>query len=660
MDEGFGEGTDIGRGSEGELGGGEGVEEGQDFSLGVVEGREEVGGGEDVGHGTDGEELDVEDELGFGGNRSPALLAVGQLIRDEETPLAADAHAFKASFPAGDDEAAALDELEGLGTVDGGIELFAVGEPAGVVDGVFLGGLSGGSSAGLDFEDAQADLVSGSAGDGRDLGGEGEHGKPEQKSGNHYESISAADEPSRYTRLMSQATNAFVEQHRERLLNELKDFIRIPSVSTLPEHQGDVARCAQFVAEALTKAGLENVEIIPTAGHPLVYADWLHAEGAPTVLCYGHYDVQPPDPLELWETPPFEPTERNGNLYARGAVDDKGQMYMHIKAIEALFAVHGKLPVNVKFLIEGEEEIGGKAIAKYVAENGAKLKADVALVSDTALYAAGIPTLCIGLRGLVYTEIEATGPARDLHSGLYGGAAPNAVFGLVELLAKLKNAEGVIQVPGLYDDVAAPADAERASWLQLPFSESEMLANEVGSTALTGEPGFSVLERVWARPTLEVHGIAGGFTGAGAKTVIPATATAKVSLRLVPHQDPDKVVAAFREAVAAATPKGIETRVKVLSQSPGLMVNPDHPAIRVAAQAFEEAMGRETVFTRSGGSIPIVGDFHHHLGIPTILMGFGLPDDGLHSPNEKFSIANYYLGIRTVALFLEQYGAGTS
>ena len=457
---------------------------------------------------------------------------------------------------------------------------------------------------------------------------------------------------------MSQATDSFVLEHRDRLLSELKDFLRIPSVSTLPEHQPDVARCAQFVADALAKAGLEHVEIIPTAGHPLVYADWLHAPGQPTVLCYGHYDVQPPDPLELWVTPPFEPSERGGNLYARGAVDDKGQMYMHIKAIEALFAAHGKLPVNVKMLIEGEEEIGGKSIAKFVAENPARLKADVALVSDTALYAEGIPTLCIGLRGLIYLEVEACGPARDLHSGLYGGAAPNAVFGLVELLSKLKDADGVIQVPGIYDDVAAPADAELASWRQLPFSESEMLANEVGSTELTGEPGYSVLERVWARPTLEVHGIAGGFTGVGAKTVIPATATAKVSIRLVPNQDPEKVVTAFQAAVAAATPRGIETHVKVLSAGPGLIVNPDHPAIRVAAEAFASMMGRPTVFTRSGGSIPIVGDFHQHLGIPTILLGLGLPDDGLHSPNEKFCIANYYLGIQTVALFLEQYGKG--
>jgi acetylornithine deacetylase/succinyl-diaminopimelate desuccinylase-like protein len=455
---------------------------------------------------------------------------------------------------------------------------------------------------------------------------------------------------------MSAATDALIRQRQDQYLEELKSFLRIPSISTLPEHRPDIDRAAGFVAESLTRAGLENVEIIPTARHPLVYADWMHAPGKPTVLCYGHYDVQPPDPLELWVSPPFEPTLRDGNLYARGSADDKGQFYMHIKAVEVLRAVHGKLPVNVRFLIEGEEEVGGASVARFVAGNPAKLKADVALVSDTAMYAEGIPTLCIGLRGLVYTEIEATGPARDLHSGLYGGAAPNAVFGLVELLGKLKNAEGVIQVPGIYDDVEPPATAERESWEKLPFSEAEFLTKEVGSTSLTGERNRSVLERIWARPTLEVHGIAGGFTGAGAKTVIPAKATAKVSLRLVPRQDPDKVVAAFRQFVAASTPKGIQTEVRVLSAGPAVMVNPDHPAIAIAAWAFSDIFGKPTVFTRSGGSIPIVGDFATHLGIPTVLMGFGLPDDGLHSPNEKYRVDNYYKGIMTIAHFFEQYG----
>ena len=456
---------------------------------------------------------------------------------------------------------------------------------------------------------------------------------------------------------MSTPVDAYIQQNRPRLLAELKDFIRIPSISTLPEHKPDVERAARFVSDSLQRAGMENIEIIPTAGHPLVYADWLHAPNKPTVLCYGHYDVQPADPLDLWITPAFEPTERNGNLYARGAVDDKGQMYMHIKAIEALRAVNGTLPLNVKFLIEGEEEVGGASIAKYVAGNSAKLKADVALVSDTAMYAEGMPTLCIGLRGLIYMEVEAAGPARDLHSGLYGGAAPNAVYGLIELLAKAKDANGVIQIPGIYTAVEEPAAAELASWQRLPFDEREFLAKEVGSTELTGEPDRTVLERVWSRPTFEVHGVAGGFTAAGAKTVIPAKATAKVSIRLVPRQDPDAVVAAFRDWVKKNAPKGIQAEVRVLSASPGLVVNPDHPAIEVAARAFGEVFGKPTVFIRSGGSIPIVGDFASHLKIPTILMGFGLPDDGLHSPNEKYRIENYYLGIMTVAHFLELYGA---
>jgi acetylornithine deacetylase/succinyl-diaminopimelate desuccinylase-like protein len=455
---------------------------------------------------------------------------------------------------------------------------------------------------------------------------------------------------------MSRAIDLFVEANRERLLDELKTFIRIPSVSTLEENRPDIDRAAEFVASSLRAAGIENVEVIPTARHPLVYGDWLHAPGRPTVLCYGHYDVQPVEPLEEWKSPPFEPTLRDGNLYARGTADDKGQMYTHIKAFEALRAVHGALPVNVKFLAEGEEEIGGTSIARYVDENPEKLRADVALVSDTEMYAEDMPTLCVGLRGLVYMEVAATGPERDLHSGNYGGAAPNAVFGLIELLAKAKDARGVIQVPGIYDDVVAPAPAEKASWESLPFSEAEFLSREVGSIKLTGEPGYSVLERLWARPTFEVHGIAGGFTGAGAKTVIPAKATAKVSIRLVPNMQPEKVIAAFRAFVEKNTPEGIRTEVRVLSAAPAVLVDPDHPAIHVAARAFSEAFGRPTVYIRAGCSVPIVGDFARSLGIPTVMMGFGLPDDGLHSPNEKFRLENYYKGITTVAGFLEEYG----
>ena len=455
---------------------------------------------------------------------------------------------------------------------------------------------------------------------------------------------------------MSASIDRYVSENEARFLEELKELLRIPSISTLPEHNGDTHRAAEYVADKLRGAGMENVEIIETERHPLVYADWLHAPDKPTVLCYGHFDVQPPDPLELWETPPFEPAERNGNLYARGSADDKGQMYSHIKAIEALRAVHGKPPVNLKFLLEGEEEVGGVSVAEYVAKNPEKLRADVALVSDTEMYAPGMPTLNIGLRGLVYIEIEARGPARDLHSGLYGGAAPNAVFGLVELLSKAKDADGHILIPGIYDDVEAPSAEEKESWTHLPFDEAEYLATEVGSTSLTGEPGYSVFERTWARPTFEVHGIAGGFTGAGAKTVIPAKAVAKVSIRLVPKQQPETIIAAVKEFVEANAPKGLVFEVRVLSAGPGLMVNPDHPAIRVAAKAFSDVFGAPTVFTRSGGSIPIVGDFANHLGIPTILMGFGLPDDGLHSPNEKYNIRNYFDGIRTLAHFFEEYG----
>ena len=455
---------------------------------------------------------------------------------------------------------------------------------------------------------------------------------------------------------MQRPTDSFVPQNRDRLLDELKTFLRIPSISTLPEHKKDVEAAARFVADSLRRVGMEHVEVIPTGGHPLVYADWLHAKGQPTVLCYGHYDVQPPDPLDLWTTPPFDPTLRDGNLYARGSADDKGQMYTHIKAIEALQSIHGKLPVNVKFLIEGEEEVGGASIARYVAENPKKLEADVALVSDTALYADGLPTLCVGLRGLIYMEVEATGPSRDLHSGLYGGAVPNAIYGLIELLAQCKDKNGKIQIPSMYDDVEAPAPEEKESWARLPFDEAAFLRDEVGSTALTGEPDRTVLERTWARPTLEVHGIAGGFTAAGAKTVIPAKATAKVSMRLVPRQDPDKLIANFRKFLLERAPAGIQVELRVLSAGPAISVDPKHPAIDVAARAFSDILGRPTVFTRSGGSIPIVGDFKTHLGIPTVLMGFGLPDDGLHSPNEKFRVENYYLGIRTVAHFLEEYG----
>ena len=465
---------------------------------------------------------------------------------------------------------------------------------------------------------------------------------------------------------MSTLLRLFLDQNRERLLDELKEYLAIPSISTLPENKADVLRAADFVAAGLRTAGLENVEMIQPESvsdleggrYPLVYADWLHAPGKPTVLCYGHYDVQPPDPLDEWTSPPFEPTVRNGDLYARGASDDKGQMFAHIKAVEALRAVHGELPINLKFLIEGEEEVGGQTVAAYVATNQDRLRADAALVSDTAMYAAGMPTLCTGLRGMIYMEWEARGPDRDLHSGVYGGAAPSAVFGLIELLGRCKDADGVIQIPGVYEEVRDPAPAEKESWDGLPFDEADYLKAEVGSSRLTGEPGYSVFERTWSRPTFEVHGIGGGFTGPGGKTVIPAKAVAKVSMRLVPEQDPEKILLAVRQFVVDNSPAGIEVEIRVLSAAPASLVGLDHPAVEKAAQALEEVFGRKTVYIRSGGSVPVVGDIATHLGIPTAMMGFGLPDDRLHSPNEKFHLDNYYKAIHSVARFFELLGEG--
>jgi len=400
------------------------------------------------------------------------------------------------------------------------------------------------------------------------------------------------------------------------------------------------------------------VEIIATKGHPLIYADWLHAPGKPTVLCYAHYDVQPAEPLNEWITPPFEPTERNQNIYARGAVDDKGQLWMEIKAIEALMKGHGsKLPLNVKFLIEGEEEVGGESIAAYLRKEKAKLKADFALVCDTELFAPDLPTLCVGLRGLVYTEIEAKGAMTDLHSGMYGGAAPNPLFALVEIISKLKDAKGHILIPGFYKGVKAPSKAELKAWKGLPFNEEHYRKTEVGSKVLTGEPGYSVLYRTWARPTLEVHGMPGGFTATGAKTVIPARASAKVSMRLVPNQDPDDILNKYTKFVKKLTPKGIEINIKLHSKGPACVVDTSNRFIKPATEALRDVFKKDTVFIRSGGSIPVVTDFQSVLKIPSVMMGFGLPDDNLHAPNEKFHIPNFYRGIESIIRFFEKLGA---
>ena len=451
---------------------------------------------------------------------------------------------------------------------------------------------------------------------------------------------------------MSVAAVAFARENQPRFLEELKELLRIPSVSTLPAHRDDVRRAAQFVADELRRIGMENVELIETAGHPLVYADWLHATGKPTALCYGHYDVQPPDPLEEWLSPPFEPEVRNGNLYARGAVDDKGQMYMHVKALESLMqAGGGKLPINVRVIVEGEEEVGGEGIARFVREHPERLKADFALVSDTEMFAPGLPTLCVGLRGMIYTEVEARGAKTDLHSGMYGGAAPNPFVALAQIIAQLKDKDGRILIPNFYDDVAAPSADEIKAWQSLPFDEEHYRQTEVGSRELTGEPGYSVLERTWARPTLDVHGMPGGFIGAGAKTVIPAKATAKISLRLVPDMTPQKSFALYSKFVQSLCPKGIELDVRLIHSGDPIVIGTDNLYVQAATEAMHQVFRKETVFIRSGGSIPIVGDFERHLKVPTVMMGFGLPDDNLHAPNEKFHIANFHLGIESIIHF---------
>src|SRR6202140_2684214 len=413
----------------------------------------------------------------------------------------------------------------------------------------------------------------------------------------------------------------FARNNQPRFLEELKTLLRIPSISTLDEHKGDVRKAADFVAAELRRIGMNNVEIIPTKGHPLLYADWLHAPGKPTVLMYAHYDVQPPDPLDEWKTPPFEPTERNNNIYARGAVDDKGQLWMEVKAIESLMQAHGgKLPINVKVIFEGEEEVGGESIAGYVRKEKAKLKADFALVCDTELFAPNLPTLCVGLRGLVYTEIEAFGAKTDLHSGMYGGAAPNPLFALIEIISKLKDSKGKVLIPSFYKDVKAPSKAELAAWDRLPFNEEHYRQTEVGSNVLTGEPGYSVLYRTWARPTLEVHGMPGGFVAPGAKTVIPARASAKVSMRLVPNQDPDDILKKYTDFVKKLTPKGIQINIKVHSKGPACVVNTDNKYARASVEAMHEIFGKDTVYIRSGGSIPIVTQFDKDLKIPSIMM----------------------------------------
>lgn len=451
---------------------------------------------------------------------------------------------------------------------------------------------------------------------------------------------------------------AYVREHAGRTLAELQDLLRIPSISTLPAHRADMDRALEFLEARLREAGCEHIERLTSPKHPngmpVLYADWLHAKDAPTVLFYGHYDVQPPDPLDEWQTPPFEPTVRDGNIYARGAADDKGQMYAHIKGVEALRGATGTLPVNVRFLIEGEEEVGGETVEHVVRQHRDRLACDCVVVSDTAMFAPGLPSLDVGLRGMVYAEVEMRGAERDLHSGLYGGVAPNPFEALARVITGLKGADGHILIPGFYDRVVTPSAEEQAAWKRLPFQEDQYCRDEVRARALTGEAGYSVFERTWSRPTLDVHGMPGGFTGPGSKTVIPARASAKISMRLVPDQQPAEIYASFAEAVKKLTPPGFASSTHLWNTAEPIVVDTSNRYVKAGVAALKATFGGEPVFVRSGGSVPVVALFTTVLKAPVVMMGFGLPDDGLHSPNEKFAIENFYGGTRAVADFLQR------
>jgi acetylornithine deacetylase/succinyl-diaminopimelate desuccinylase-like protein len=446
--------------------------------------------------------------------------------------------------------------------------------------------------------------------------------------------------------------DGYLEAHHDAFEQQLAALIRIPSVSAQPDHNADTLRAATFVRDDLARAGLK-AEFIETGRHPLVYAEWLGAAGKPTILIYGHYDVQPPEPLEPWLSPPFEPTVRNGILYARGATDDKGQMFTHLKAVEAWLKTVGKLPVNVKFLIEGEEEVGGAGVEAYIAGGAHRLACDYAVISDTSQFAPGIPAITYGLKGLAYFELHVQGANRDLHSGTYGGAVANPLNALVTILAGLKGGDGKIKVSGFYDDVRPLAEWERAEFAKLPFSEAEFQA-DLGVRSLEGEAGYTTLERKWARPTCDINGIFGGYAGPGPKTVLPCKAGAKLSFRLVPDQHPKKIDHLVRNHVAAVCPPGVTYELITHHGAPAVLVNVDTPGVRAAVRAIEKGFGTKPVFMREGGSIPVVGLIKEHLGVDTLLLGWGQPDDNLHGPNEKFSLADFHRGIRASAALLEE------
>jgi acetylornithine deacetylase/succinyl-diaminopimelate desuccinylase-like protein len=444
----------------------------------------------------------------------------------------------------------------------------------------------------------------------------------------------------------------YIDSKREGHLNELKEFLRIPSVSTKSEHKSDIERAAHWVAERLRAAGMQKVEIVPTKMHPLVYGESLEAPGKPTILFYGHYDVQPAEPLDLWTSPAFEPTVRDGNLYGRGTADDKGQVHIHMKALEALRQAHGKLPVNIKVMIEGEEEVGSVNLWDFVRQHREKLKSDALVVSDTAMLAKGVPSITYGLRGLNYYQIEVTGPMQDLHSGVFGGAVPNPITVLAETIAKLHDRNFRVAVPGFYDDVDALSREERKALNALPWKEKEF-RKTVGAPALCGEKGFTIVEQLWVRPTLELNGIWGGYIGEGAKTVIPSKAFAKLSTRLVPHQDPVKIAKSVERQVHKLLPKTVTAKFECLSTGKPWVAPYSHPIFQKAIHALQAGFGKKAVFIREGGSIPFVTQMHDAFKIPCVLLGFGLPDENAHAPDEHISLENYFGGIKAVALFYE-------
>ncbi len=445
----------------------------------------------------------------------------------------------------------------------------------------------------------------------------------------------------------------FVESNKERYLSELKDFLSIPSVSSQSNHNGDMQRCAQWIADHMRSIGMNNVSVMSTPGHPVVYSEWLEASDAPTVLLYGHYDVQPVDPLNLWTSPPFEMTIRGENIYARGSSDDKGQVFIHFKSIEALMKQHGRLPVNIKMLIEGEEEVGSENLDNFVKEHKELLKADLVLISDSSMFAKDVPSICYALRGLSYLEIEVTGPNRDLHSGSFGGSVHNPIQALSEMIASLHDKNGKITIPGFYRKVRPLSKVERTAFAKLPFKEKEY-AKDLGVKELYGEKGFSSLERVWTRPTLECNGIWGGYIGEGAKTVLPSKAFAKISCRLVPDQDSASIAKMVEKHLKKIAPKTIQVQVRNLHGGEAAITPINSPGVQAAIAALEKGFGKKPLYQREGGSIPIVVQFKKLLGLDTVLLGFGLPDENAHSPNEFLNINNFFGGIKTSVHFFTE------